>query len=259
MLIKDIINKIESIAPKSYAEQWDNVGLMIGDEESDVRNVLVALDVTSDVVRQAIDNKCGLIISHHPMFFDSIKAIDFSQPIGKMIKALIENNISVYSYHTNIDAAEGGINTALADLFKLNNIHILQENENNNDVGIGRIGELSTPLSVKELCDFTKNVLDTPFVRCVCKDENIIIKRLAVASGSCADLISLAKKKGAEAIITGDVKYHQALNSLDEDIVVIDAGHFPTEKIVLDIFRMLLKNLNVDVIKADIKDCFMVY
>ncbi len=256
MKVKEIADIIETAAPISHASSWDNVGLMVGDFDADVNKVMLTLDVTPDVVAQAIEQHCGLIISHHPFIFDGIKNIDFSTPCGSMINLLITNKISVYSCHTNMDSAEIGINTYLAKLYGLCDVIVLEENENNKNIGIGRIGNLKSSVTVKELAEITKSLLNTTFVRIVTNNPEKTVKRIAVASGSCGDLISLAKEKGAEAIITADVKYHQALDALDEDICVIDAGHFPTESFVADILKDILKAANLELVCAKAHDCF---
>ena len=257
MKVKEIAELIEKVAPLDYAFSWDNVGLMVGDFESDVSKVMLTLDVTPDVVQQAIENTCSLIISHHPFIFEGVKSIDFSKSHGKMIKDIIENNISVYSCHTNMDSADGGINTYLAEKFGLEDVIVLEENEKYHGVGIGRVGKLKKSVTLEFLSNLTKDILSTPFVKVVgskCKN----IECVAVASGSCGDLISLAKDKGADAIITADVKYHQALEALDSGIGVIDAGHFPTENFVVEIIKDILKNTNLEMVCAKADDCFYV-
>ncbi len=258
MKVREIAYLIDKAAPLSYASTWDNVGLMVGDLDADVDKVMLTLDVTPDVVDQAIEQNCGLIISHHPFIFDGLKNIDFSNPRGSMINLLVTNKINVYSCHTNLDSAEGGINAYLAKLYGLCDVIVLEENENNKNVGIGRVGNLKGSVTRKELAEITKKLLNTPFVRIVSDNPEKAVKRIAVASGSCGDLISLAKEKGADAIITADVKYHQALDALDEDICVIDAGHFPTENCVTDILGDILKFTSLELVCAKAQDCFKV-
>ena len=247
---------IENTAHLQYASEWDNVGLMIGSLEQEVSRVMVCLDVTPDVVDQAINEKCEMIISHHPLFFRDIKQINYNTYQGNMIKNIISNNITVYSSHTNMDAANGGINSLLAEKFKLTDVEVLDNNERFPEIGIGRIGNLSIEKTFSDLCEETKKILDTPCVRAVGSECNKVIRRLCVASGSCADLIPLASSKGADAVITSDVKYHEALEAKENGIYLIDAGHFPTENFVCDIFKNLLCDLDVEIITAKSKDVF---
>lgn len=257
MKVREITQILERVAPLCYASSWDNVGLMLGDLDNEVNKVMLALDVTPDVVNQAIKEDCSLIVSHHPFIFDGIKSVDFSKAHGKMIKDLIKNNINVYSCHTNMDSAEDGINTHLAKKFQLEDVIVLEENDKFDGIGIGRVGNLKKAVTLNELASLSKELLNTPFVKVV-GNSSKEIKRLAVASGSCGDLISLAKEKGADAIITADVKYHQALEGYDCGIGIIDAGHFPTEYFVVEIIKDILKNTNLEIICANTKDCFYV-
>ncbi|MCT4594572.1 MAG: Nif3-like dinuclear metal center hexameric protein [Anaeromicrobium sp.] len=123
--LKKLIRNIEKIAPKKLAEKWDNVGLLVGDIESDINTVLVALEATSEVIDEAIDNNVDMIITHHPLIFNKLKAVVNDNPIGSMIHKLIKNNISVYAIHTNLDVAYGGTNDLLGELVGLENKNVL--------------------------------------------------------------------------------------------------------------------------------------
>ena len=256
MKIVDIINIIDKAAPEEFAMDWDNSGFLLGDKNSEVKKVLVALDVTSDSVEQAIHEKCNMIIAHHPMFFKGIKSIDYGTPQGNVIKKLIKNDISVYACHTNKDASEQGINARLAEMFSLTEVEVLEKNPNNSEVGIGRVGNLEKEISLTRLCEMTKALLNTPCVRLI-KGKADTIKRMAVASGSCSEFIPEAVKLGAEVIITADMKYHDSLDAAELGVSVIDAGHYPTEFLVTDILADLLKDTEIEVVKSHSKDIFL--
>lgn len=251
----EIIKTIEKICPKNLAYSWDNVGLLCGDENKEVKTVLVTLDTNINVVKEAISSGADMIVSHHPILLGGIKRIDYSTPIGEMIKLLIENNIPLFSAHTNMDTAKGGINDALAELFELNDIKILEQHTENSEAGLGRYGKLKEPIKLSELSEKTKKLLNTPHVRVSGKLDNKI-SNLAVASGSCSEIIPLAKSLGCDAIITGDIKYHNAIDNTESGICIIDAGHYPTETIVMDIFEDILKDTGVKIIKSKNKDIF---
>ena len=253
--LETITTLLEKAAPVCYASEWDNVGLMIGSSDCNIENVMVCLDVTPDVVEQAIKCNCKLIVSHHPLFFKGISIIDYSTPKGNMIKNIIQNNIAVYSCHTNMDSANGGINSVLAEEFGLSDIEILEPNNTYPEAGIGRLGYLRNKISFAELCGLTKKILKCDCLKTVCSNDKPI-KKLCVASGSCGDLIELAASKGADAIITADVKYHEALDAYDSGITVIDAGHYPTEIIVCDIFKRILNDLDIKLFTAESNDVF---
>ena len=254
MKAHEIAKIIETAAPKSLAYEWDNVGILCGDGEKEVKKALLTLDVNEFTVNEAIENKCDMIISHHPILMDGIRRIDFSIPSGRMIKNLIQNEIVVFAAHTNMDTAKNGINKALADIFELNNIKILEENGEN--TGLGRYGSLKNDVTLKEFCEVVKSKLNTPHIR-VSGDLNSKIKTVAVASGSCSDIIPTALCKGCDVIITADMKYHNAMDSAESGIAVIDAGHYPTETIVMDIFEDLIKNTEIEIVKSKNKDIFV--
>ena len=250
----EIASIIEKEAPLSLAYSWDNVGILCGDSEKEIKKALLTLDVNEFTVNEAIQNNCGMIISHHPILLGGIKRIDFSTSDGRMLKNLIKNEIVVFSAHTNMDTAKNGINTVLADIFELTDAKILEEN--GEETGLGRYGNLQKSVSLDEFCETVKTKLNTPHVR-VCGDLKAKIKTVAVASGSCSDIIPLAKEKGCDVIITADMKYHNAMDSVFSGISVIDAGHYPTEIIVMDIFEKLLKNTEIETVKSQNKDIFI--
>jgi dinuclear metal center YbgI/SA1388 family protein len=251
----DIINKIENICPENLAYSWDNVGLLCGDKNKEIKTVLLTLDTNLNVVKEAVETGADMIVSHHPILLGGIKRIDYSTPTGKMLKLLIENNIVLFAAHTNMDTANGGINDALAELFELSDVKILEQHTDNTEAGLGRYGKLSKSVTLSELAKITKNKLKTPCVR-VSGDLNANISTLAVASGSCSEIIPLAKSLGCDAIITGDMKYHNSIDSVESGICVIDAGHYPTELIVMDIFESILKDSDLKLIKSKNKDIF---
>lgn len=249
MKLGKIAEIIENEFPLSSAYDWDNCGLLLGDREQDIKTVLLSLDITEAVAKEAKKIGADLILSHHPILFDGAKRISADTPDGRMILTLIENKICVYSAHTNCDVAKNGINTHLANLFNLSDTEFLE------DDGLGRIGNLQTPMSFAAFAHFTKQTLNTPFVR-ICGDKTAQISRIAVASGACAESIPTAVKKGAQAIITADMKYHDMINYSQLGISIIDAGHYPTEIIAIDIFYKLLSDTGLNLIKSENPDIF---
>lgn len=253
MKVSDIINIINTAAPEKYAMKWDNSGFLIGDRDAEVRKVLLALDVTEATAKQAERDGCDMIVSHHPMFFGGIKAIDYSTPVGRTVKTLIKNDIAVYACHTNMDAAENGINSYLAGAYGLSDVTVLEPNPDYPEVGIGRVGTLEREYTVEELCEMTKKLLGTPQVRLV-KGGKDSVRRIAVASGSCAEFIPSAMAQGAEVIITADMKYHDSLDAFEAGMNVIDAGHYPTEYVITGILEKLLKD--VETVRSENRDVF---
>lgn len=251
MKLEKIAALLEAEFPLSSAYEWDNSGLLLGDRNREIKTVLLSLDVTLAVAEEA--KKCGadLILSHHPILFDGAKSITGDTPEGKMLLTLLENKICVYAAHTNCDVGKNGINARLAELFGLCDTEFLEDN------GLGRIGNLKKSVSLADFAENTKKLLNTPFVR-FCGDKSAKISRVAVASGACADSIPTAVKKGADAIVTADMKYHDMLNYSELGIAIIDAGHYPTEIIVTDIFYDILKPTGIKLIKSENPDIFQI-
>ena len=254
MKVYEIADLIEQSVPERLAYKWDNVGLLCGDKNKDIKKVFLTLDTNINTVKEAINKKCDMIISHHPILLGGIKRIDYDTASGQMIKLIIENNIPVFAAHTNMDTAKGGINDTLAEIFKLSDIKILEQHTDDISAGLGRYGCLKEEMSLKDFSIMVKDVLKTP-VR-VGGDMDKKIKTIAVASGSCSEIIPLANEKGCDAIITADLKYHTMIDATELGIAVIDAGHYPTEIIVMDIFENILKNTGLEFVKSENKDIF---
>lgn len=249
MKLKNIAELIEKEFPLSDAYEWDNCGLLFGDGDWEIKRVLLSLDVNNAVLEEAKKHNADLIISHHPILFGGTKRIDAKTPEGKLILGLSENKIAVYSAHTNCDVGKNGINARLAELFGLCDTQMLEEN------GLGRIGKLKSPMTFGDFAVLTKEILKTPFVR-ICGDKTASVRRVAVASGASSDAIPTAIEKGADVIITGDMKYHDMINYGEAGICIIDAGHYPTEIIVTDIFESILKDCGLPLIKSANPDIF---
>lgn len=254
MKTKEIVKIIEDFCPENLAYDWDNVGLLCGDGEKEVKSVFVTLDTNLTTVKEAVSKNADMIVSHHPIFLGGIKRIDYTTAEGQMIKLLIENNIPVLAAHTNMDTASGGINDRLAEMFELTEVKILEQHTDDVTAGLGRIGKLKNPAAFKDFSKLCSKILNTP-VRAA-GDENKMITTVAVASGSCSEIIPLAKQKGADAIVTGDLKYHNTIDMTYLDICIVDAGHYPTEICVMDIFKDILKDTNLKIIKSENKDIF---
>lgn len=253
MKVKEIIALMDEFANPDIAMDYDNVGLLIGDPEYEVKKIFVTLDVNAATVKEAVLNNCDMIVSHHPIFFKGVKKINYSTPEGKMIKDIITNSITLFAAHTNMDCAKGGINDMLAELFEMKNVEVLHHV--NDTEGIGRVGDLKEPVYFYSLCNIAKEILKTPHIRAAGNMQKVI-NRICVASGSCSEYIPDAISKNCDAVITGDMKYHDMIDYSERGICIIDAGHYPTEQIVMDIFCKILKNTDIEIIKSKNKDIF---
>lgn len=231
--VRDVADAIERLAPTQLAESWDNVGLMVGDFDQEVKCVYVCLDVTSENVRCA--EKCGadMIVSHHPLIFSPIKRIVEEDVSGRIIRSLITSGISVYSAHTNLDKADGGMNDVLAEKLGLEDIRKFYPEEYENRDDIGRVGVLETPMDLGDFVDFVKSTLGVHGIRCV-GEKSEVINTVALCTGAGGDGMLTAYRAGADVYITSDIRHHEAQLAFELGLNVIDAGHFETENIVCE-------------------------
>ncbi len=255
MNVKEIIDIINEKCPAEWAESWDNVGLLVGNEKSTVRKVLLAVDPVTSVVNEALQNKAELIITHHPLMFSKINKITPNTYDGKIVLKLTENKINLCAMHTNVDFYTKGLNYIVAKALNLADKKVLVEHEKDKNVGIGIIGALpfAMAISLESLAEYVKKALKTDFVRIAGKPKTDIHK-VAVVTGSGMDYVDDAIAQGADVLITGDVKYHDAINAVERGLCIIDAGHFETEKSVISFFENILadklKKQNVEIIKS---------
>ena len=249
----EIAQLIEKEAPQELAYSWDNVGILCGDGKKEVKKALLTLDTNENTVDEAIQNKCDMIISHHPILLGGIKRIDYSSADGRMLRKLIQNDITVFAAHTNMDTAEHGINDALALLLGIKDAEIIEKN--GEKTGLGRYGKLIHAATLREFAELVKKKLGTPHVR-TAGDLGKTVITAAVASGSCAELIPAAHALGCDVIVTADMKYHNMIEAAESGIAVIDAGHYPTEIIVVDIFEKILRQTNIITVKSKNTDIF---
>ncbi len=223
---KHIIDIMENIAPVHLAEKWDNVGYLLGDVDAPVNKIMIALELTEDVLQEAIDECVDLVITHHPLFFKSIKSLTTSSVIGRKVYRLIANKISVYSAHTNLDITWGGTNDFMAEALDLLDISGLSKIDEEHY--IGRVGYLASKMRLDEFCELVANSLNTNMIRLV-GDRNRLIQKVGLCTGAGMDYAKDALMHDCDVYITGDIKYHQAQDMKEEGMCLIDAGHFPTE------------------------------
>lgn len=255
----DIINIMEEYAKPTYAENWDNIGLMVGDENSIIKKILIALDITDDVIEEAINKNCNMIITHHPFIFKDIKSIKSSDVLGKRIIKLIENKINVYSAHTNLDVAKNGTNDTFANLLGLKNIENLFPPKAEEKYGLGRTGELDKSIKFSEFIKKVKKAIGLEKL-VVCGELDANIKKIGICTGSGGevDFISQAIKTKCDVYITGDLKYHNSQFGKDLGICLIDATHYASEVIVVpticDYINKCAKrlNMNIECIESEI-------
>ena len=250
---KAIIQELNTLAPESLAQDWDNVGLQVGSPNHNISRVLLALDATSRVIDEAIDIKADMIITHHPMIFKPVSNVIQEDPTGSKIYKLIKNNISLYVMHTNFDTAFGGTNDILGAKIGLTKVEVLNPDENG--MGIGRVGELAKT-SVKELVGSLKKALGLEYVR-VIGDLDREIETIGICTGSGMSFMRHAAPR-ADVFITGDVKFHEAQEAGELGIVVIDVGHYGSENIAMPGIKEYLSKFsaanNIEILISQINE-----
>jgi len=223
------VREIEEIlfqwAPHHLAASWDNVGHLIGRREKQVDRVLVALDVTAEVVSEAVKGDFDLIISHHPVMncaWHPVQTLRDDDLQGRILMELVHKDIAVICMHTNLDAADGGVNDMLCERLGLENTEKLGDED-----GIARMGVLSEPMALSAFLPLLRKRLRPNGLRYCQGRKNV--SRVAVGGGACADMFRLVAERGCDTFVTSDVKYHQFLDAAELGLNLIDAGHFPTE------------------------------
>lgn len=222
--VHDIESALYALAPKALAAEWDNVGLLAGSADREVRSVLVALDITEPVVEEAERMGADLIVSHHPVIFHPVKSITDRDPSGRLLIRLVRSGTGAVCMHTNLDAAQGGVNDALASALGLQDAAPAAEG------GIARIGTLPEAMALPGFLARVKNALRPNGIRYV--DGGRPIRKVAAGGGACGDFLWEAAALGCDAFVTADLKYNHFLDAGVLGLTVIDAGHFPTEDVV---------------------------
>ena len=237
MKAKDIIAFMNKWAMPNLIDLWDNTGFQIGDENKEVKRILLSLDLDRNVLEKAIKEDFQMIITHHPLIFQPINSITNLNYKEKLIYDLIRNEIVVYNAHSNLDQAKGGVNDELAKILGLKNPEILKENhvDEINSYGYGKIGDVDD-INLIDYLDLIKKRLNIDHL-IVYGDLNKKLNKVAVCGGSGSDFIYDAYKKDCCMYITGDIKYHDAQLADELGLTLVDAGHYHTEKIILPIIK----------------------
>lgn len=232
--VKEIYQLIDNFAPFETQMDFDNAGFLVGRGDSTVERVLVALDITKVVVEEAVRRGCQLIVSHHPVIFGGVKSVTDETVTGRVLLAMVENGLSAICAHTNLDAAEGGVNDCLAQRLGLTDTVLLEQDgtdRRGRAYGIGRIGQAhKTGVSGAEYAAYVKEKLGARSVRF--EDAGIPVSRVAVGGGSCGSMLEQVRAAGCDTFVTADVKYDVFLSARAMGINLIDAGHYATENVV---------------------------
>lgn len=237
--VSDISQTIESIAPQQLQEKYDNTGLQVGDAQMQVSGVMLCLDVTSEIIDEAIARGCNMIVSHHPLLFGGIRRITSSDERGRLVIRAVSEGIAIYAAHTNLDKASGGVSYEMAHSLGIQDIEVLSPDSNNPHIGLGVIGFIKP----KPTLSFLRQVKETFGVECLRYSQHLpslTVRKVALCGGAGASLIGDAVAHGADVIVTGDVKYHD-FTTWAGKIMIADIGHYESELCSKKIFARLIK------------------
>lgn len=242
MKIKDITEVIERFAPLAYQESYDNAGLIVGRPDDEVRQALLAVDVTDEVLDEAEREGCDLVITHHPIVFHPLKRFNSADMVQRCVERAIRRGIALYACHTNLDSAPEGMSWRLAALLGIGELSVLQPSEGDPRAGFGVVGELPEPLPTVEFLRRMQQRLGVKVVR----HSDLVseqVRRIALCTGAGASLMADARRAGADLYVTADLKYNDFMFP-DGEFVVADIGHFESEYCAIELlFEVLSKNL----------------
>ena len=248
MLCRDIMKVIEATYPKHAALEWDNVGLLVGRTEKEVKKIYVALDATDGVIEQAVAANADMLITHHPLLFSPLKKITDEHFIGGRVVKLLQHDISYYAMHTNYDVC--GMADISAAILGLDGAETLEVTDEESREGIGRVGDLSSPMSLQSCGELIKEKFQLDSVK-VFGDLSSTVQRVAICPGSGKGMTELALEKNADVLVTGDIGHHEGIDAVAQGLAIIDAGHYGLEHIFIeDMANYLRKNVEGIVVES---------
>ena len=247
MTVRELYENLDKMIPRALSCEGDNDGLMCcPDSRREARRVLVALDATVETVRLAIEGGYDAIVTHHPLIYKAFKALDDADMRALKLMCLLESDIAVMSFHTRLDAVEGGVNDSFASLLGLTDVEVVE----NNGERLMRIGTLPTPMNPEDFAKKVKEVLNAPFVQLGNAGKSV--SRVALLGGSGDDYINAAINAGADTYVSGALGYHSLTDAREMGINLIEAGHFYTEDHVCQVLKNMIASID-DTIVCDVR------
>lgn len=243
MLCRDIMKVIETTYPKHAALEWDNVGLLVGRMDKDVKRIYVALDATDEVIDDAIAHGVDMLITHHPLLFTPLKQITDEHFIGGRVVRLLQHDISYYAMHTNYDVL--GMAGLSGKMLGLNDMEVLEVTDSEQMEGIGRVGVFADEMSLRGCCELVKEKFQLDGVK-VFGDLDKKVKRVAISPGSGKHMTELALEKGADVFVTAEIDHHEGIDAVAQGMAIIDAGHYGLEHIFIEDIAGFLQAMQKD-------------
>lgn len=238
MQIKEIIDTLEEFAPLALQEDYDNAGVQVQSvPDEKVSGILLCLDVTEEVIDEAVRKNCNMIVSHHPLLFHSQKKITTNDYVGRCICKAIRNGVTLYAAHTNLDNAKGGVNFMMAEKMGLQNVRFLVPDVSGSG-GSGIIGELPESMSKEKFVAEVRRIFRAGVARYndCCRES---VRTVALCGGAGSFLVSDAIARKADAFITGEISYHHFFG-YENDILLVELGHFETEQYTVQLLRRII-------------------
>jgi dinuclear metal center YbgI/SA1388 family protein len=243
--VKDILNSLNSDAPFSLAEPWDNVGLLVGNPDQEVTSILIGLDPTNALIDEALTSGANAVVTHHPVIFHPLTSINTADPDGRLLEKALTNRIAIIGCHTNLDSAADGVSDILAAKLGLKELSPLLPSETRNfpGTGLGRIGSFSTPVSATVFIKKVQEVLNLPSFQMAGQIPEKVTT-VAVCGGSGSDLATEAFARGADIYLSAEIKHNTAIWAIENDFCVIDGTHYATEKPSVGLLAEKLRRAN---------------
>lgn len=244
MICEDVIKVLQKQSPESYACDWDNVGLLVGSRQKNVKTIYIDLDATDETISEAIEAGADMLLTHHPMIFKGLKKINSDDFIGRRVMRLLQNDIAYYAMHTNFDSM--GMADLAADKIGLKETTVLQETSGLEGTGngIGKVGVLPQKMTLQACAKTVKKAFGLELVK-VFGDLACEVERAAICPGSGKLVIEDSYRNGAQVLITGDIDHHEGIDAVACNMCIIDAGHYGLEQIFIPYMKEYLeKNLS---------------
>ena len=238
MKIAEVTKLIEDFAPLSIQESWDNAGMQVGNSQAEATGALLCLDVTEAIVEEAVKKGINLIITHHPLLFRGLKSITGKTIVERVVIKAIKSDVTIYSAHTNMDSAWGGVSHLIAKKIGLENVEVLCPQSGNAEVGLGVVGNLQHIENALEFMDRVKKVFAVKTVR-YSGDVSKPIRRVAICGGAGSEFVRDAMDCDADVLITGDIKYHEFMSG-SEGLLLVDIGHYESECFIKELFNEII-------------------
>ena len=239
MTTRRIVEALETLAPLALQEDYDNAGLQVGLPDSEVTGVLLCLDITEEVVAEAVRKGCNLIVSHHPLIFRPLKRVTDATYQQRCVMQAVRNGIALYSAHTNLDNAEDGVNYRIASLIGLHGIDWLEEKPvtAGRSCGSGVVGDLPEP---EPAAAFLARLKETFGIDCLMHTDPAgkVVRRVALCGGAGSFLMDAARAKGADCFVTGEISYHHFFDA--DGLLLVAMGHYQSERFTVDLLRDFL-------------------